>query len=252
MRLVDSHCHLQDKAFDADRDAVLERALGALEFIAVVGDDIENSRKAVALCRDRVYAVVGMHPYHAEAALHSLDALRELLAEQGVVALGEIGLDYFHKYAPEAVQREAFCRQLEMAAEAKLPVVIHSREAQEDTLAVLREYAPGLVGGIMHCFPGGVDFAEACVALGFHISFAGNATFPKAGALRDAAAVVPLERLLVETDSPYLAPQPVRGKRCEPAYVRHTAETLAAVKGVTLEAFAAATTRNARNLFRVG
>jgi TatD DNase family protein len=251
MRLVDTHCHLQDRAFDADRDEVLRRALDALEFLVVVGDDLENSRKAAALCGDRVYAVVGFHPYHAVAALDSLDALRELLARPGVVALGEIGLDYYNKFAPEDAQREAFRRQLELAAETKLPVVIHSREAQEDTSAILREHAAALPGGIMHCFAGDASFAEECASWGFNISFAGNVTFPKAAPLRDAASAVPLERLLVETDSPYLAPQPVRGKRCEPAYVRHTAETLAALKAVDLDTFAEHTTRSARRIFRI-
>ncbi|MDX9973536.1 MAG: TatD family hydrolase [FCB group bacterium] len=251
MRLADTHCHLQSDAFDTDREEVLERALDVLEFIVVVGDDLENSRKAVDLCRDRVHAVVGYHPYHAEVAVQSLDALRELLPQSGIVALGEIGLDYFHKYAPEEAQHAAFRRQLELAVEASLPVVIHSRDAEADTLAILREYASSLPGGIMHCFPGGAEFAEQCLALGFHISFAGNVTFPKAVPLREAAAVVPLDRLLVETDSPYLAPQPVRGKRCEPACVQHTAQALAALKGISYEAFADATTQNAKKIFRI-
>jgi len=251
MRPVDSHCHLQDRAFDADRREVLDRALDALEFLVVVGDCLDTSREAVDLCGDRVHAVVGFHPYHAERALTSIDALRELAGQPGVVALGEIGLDYYNKFAPEDAQRHAFRRQLELAVDLRLPVVVHSREAEHDTAAILHEFAAELPGGIMHCFAGDAAFAERCLSWGFLISFAGNVTFPKAAPLRDAALAVPLDRLLVETDSPYLAPQPVRGRRCEPAYVRHTAETLAGLKGVPYDDFAARTTENARRIFGV-
>jgi TatD DNase family protein len=248
--LADTHCHLQDSAFDADRDEVLARALDALAFIAVIGDDLETSRRAVELRGRDVYAVVGLHPYHAaDVNDAALDALRELARQEGVVALGEIGLDYYNMVAEEPVQRAAFRRQLELAAELRLPVVIHNRNADDDTGALLEEFAPSLPGGIMHCFGSDAAFAERAVSWGFHVSFAGNVTYPKAAPLREAAAVVPLDRLLVETDSPYLAPQPVRGKRCEPAHVRHTAEALAKLKGVGFEDFARQTTRNARRLF---
>jgi len=253
MRLVDTHCHLQSEKFDEDRGEVIERAMDALEWLVVISDDLASCHKAIALTGDRIYAAVGIHPYHVESVNDALlDELRQLLAHPNVVALGEIGLDYF-KYCdtPRDVQHRAFHQQLELACEVQKPVIIHNREANDDCYAILSQYADRLAGCVMHCFPGPPDFARQCLDLGFHISFAGNATFPKAQILRDTAAVVPLDRLMVETDSPYLAPQPVRGKRCEPAYVRYTAEMLADAKGVPLEDFAQETTRTAEAFFNV-
>jgi TatD DNase family protein len=254
MILVDTHCHLQDAAFDEDRAAVLERALETLSWLVISSDNLATSRKAVALTGDRVFTAVGVHPYHAATVNDEcLEELRHLSAEPGVVAIGEMGLDYF-KYCdtPKPVQHEAFRRQLALACDLGLPVTIHDREAHEDCLAILSEFAPQLVGCIMHCFSGDAALAERYLTYDqFYISFAGNVTFPKAQALRDAAHVVPVNRLLVETDSPYLAPQPVRGKRCEPANVQHTAAALAALKGVAVEAFAEATTENAQRLFNI-
>jgi len=252
MRLIDTHCHLYDKAFDEDRDAVLARALETLEWIVVIGDCIATSQLAVALGGDRVFAAVGAHPYHPEEiTAEGLAELRVLASGPPVVAIGEIGLDYYkYNNAPAEVQRAAFHAQLDLAAELQLPVVIHNREANEETLAILSEYDARIPAVVMHCFSGDAAFAEVCMARGYYASFAGNVTYPKAVPLRDAAAVVPLERLLVETDSPYLAPQPVRGKRCEPAYVAHTAAGLAAVKGVDVEELSHKTTENARRIFR--
>lgn len=253
IRLVDSHCHLQDPAFDTDRDEILRQALDALAWLVVVGDDIETSRAAVGLSREKVWACVGIHPHHASHAdTSSLDALRDLTREPGVVALGEIGLDYHYDFSPRDRQRAAFATQLELAADLELPVVIHCREAQEDLIALVEPIHKRLVGGVMHCFGGDAAFAERCLSWGFHVSFAGNLTYPKAGNLRAAADAVPLERLLVETDSPYLPPQPVRGKRrCEPTDVQHTALLLATLKKVSLEELARSTTHNAQRLFRV-
>lgn len=253
MRPVDTHCHLQSEKFDEDREAAIARALDALEWLVVIGDDLESSEAAAALTRDRVYAAVGVHPYHPEHVTEEgIAKLRDMGSRSGVVAIGEIGLDYYkYNTAPRDTQQNAFRAQLDLAVELNLPVVIHNRDAEDDIAAALDEYARQLPGGIMHCFSGDAAFAERCVAWGFHVSFAGNVTFPKAGPLREAALAVPMERLLIETDSPYLAPQPVRGKRCEPAYVRYTAETLAALKGLTLEEFCEQTTRNASELFRV-
>lgn len=253
MGLVDSHCHVHDAKFDEDREAVIERALGVLDWLVLIGDDLDTSRKAVDLTRDRIYAAVGLHPYHgAEVDDGAMETLRELAAHRRVVAIGEIGLDYF-KYndTPRAVQQEAFCRQLELASELGLPVVIHNRESHVDLGDILESFSRGLVGGVMHCFAGDRAFLERCLSWDFHISFAGNVTFPKAQDLRAAAQVVPLDRLLVETDSPYLAPQPVRGKRCEPAYVRYTAETLAEVKEIDVVQLAQHTRENAARLFGV-
>ncbi|MFP4190612.1 MAG: TatD family hydrolase [Candidatus Hydrogenedentota bacterium] len=253
VRLADTHCHLQAGAFDEDRDTVRARALERLEWIVVIGDDIESSQAGLELTGPGVYAAVGVHPYHAaHVTSKSLETLEEMAASPQVVALGEMGLDYF-KYndTPPDVQAEGFRRQLELAVELELPVVIHNRESQDDIIAILDEYAGRLAGGIMHCFSGDTRLVERCVKWGFHVSFAGNVTFPKAGAVREAAAATPIDLLLVETDSPYLAPQPKRGKRCEPAYVRYTAETLAEVKGVSLEELGERATANAERLFRV-
>lgn len=252
MRLVDSHCHLQDRRFDTDRQAVIERALETLEWLVIIGDDLENSRKAVALARPRVYAAVALHPYHATLADEAaLESLRELAVLPGVLAIGETGLDYFNEFSPRAAQAAAFERQLALAATLGLPVVVHNREADDDALALLRPYVDRLPGIVMHCFGGDAAFARRCADLGLYISFAGNVTFPKAARLREAAAVVPADRLLAETDAPYLAPQPVRGQRCEPEHVRYTVETLAAVRGCAAATLAEETAENARRLFRV-
>lgn len=230
-RIPDTHCHLQDPRFDGDRAEVLARALGCLDWIAVVGDTLESSAAALALARPGVVAVVGVHPYHAGGVDDgALSRLRDLAAHPAAVALGETGLDYFNEFSPRAAQRPAFERQLALAAELGKPVVVHNREADDDCLAILRDHMPALPAVVMHCFGSGPESAEAFSALGCFISFAGNLTFPKAHRLRDAAAVVPLDRLLAETDAPYLAPQPRRGKRCEPADVLLTAAELARVR----------------------
>ena len=252
MALVDTHCHLQDKAFDDDRDDVVKHAFEVCDWIVIVSDDIANSAKAAELSGDGIYFAAGCHPYHAAEIFDNESKLRELLAHPNNVSLGEIGLDYF-KYCdtPRDVQADSFRKQLEIACELKKPVIIHDRDAHDDCLEILRDYADDLTNCVMHCFSGGPDLAEQCLALGFHISFTGNVTYPKAQELRDAAAVVPMDRLMVETDSPYLSPQPKRGKRCEPAFVQHTAEALAELKGLAFEDFAAQTTANAARFFGV-
>jgi TatD DNase family protein len=252
MILVDTHCHVQDEKFDEDRDDVLKRALDALSWLVLIGNDLESSRRGLALARDRIYAAVGVHPYHAaEVDDDGIAALRAMAANPYVVAIGEIGLDYF-KYCetPKPVQHAAFRRQLELAADLRLPVVIHNRESSDDLGGIVEEYAPNLAGGVLHCFAGSPDFALRGLSWGFYISFAGNLTFPNAHELRDVAAIVPSHRLLVETDSPYLAPVPQRGKRCEPMFVERTAEALARIRGITLEELATITTANAERLFR--
>jgi TatD DNase family protein len=250
MPLVDTHCHLQDDKFEADYSEVLERALETLDWLVVIGDDLPSSRAALNCLRDRVYAVVGMHPYHASQVDDAcLEELRLLAGQPGVVGLGEMGLDYFNEFSPRTDQKPAFEKQLELACELSLPVVIHNRDADDDSYAILKNVASDLKGCIMHCFGSDAAFAERCVDLGFYISFAGNVTFPKAQPLRDAAAVVPLDRLLVETDAPYLAPQPKRGRRCEPQFVEHTAQCLAELKNVDMGEFADATTANARRVY---
>ncbi len=244
--LIDSHCHLDDEQFEPDREAVIARARAAgVDMMLAVG-----AEPAVRLAERYPFmlAAVGIHPH--EAATRPVEPVRDLLDHPRVVALGEIGLDYHYNFSPPEVQRGVFARQLALAAETGKPVVIHTREAWDDTMRLIRD--SGVRRGVMHCFSEGPDEAAQCVALGFYISFAGIVTVPKAARIQAAATAVPLERLLVETDAPYLAPAPHRGKRNEPAFVVETARRLAALRQTTLEEIAAATTANFRTLFASG
>lgn len=244
-RWVDTHCHIQHSEFDADRETVIEQSLRQLDWIIVIGDSVASSERGCSLIRPGIYAAVGIHPHeakHADAA--ALAAIETLARRTGVCAIGEIGLDYHYDLSPREVQRTAFAAQLDMAARLDIPVVIHCREAEED-LAAIVESAPATPRGVMHCFGGNAAFAARCLEWGLFISFAGNVTFSKAQTLRDAVAVVPADRLLVETDSPYLAPQPLRGKRCEPSFVQHTGALIAQLKGIPPEILAAHVKANA-------
>ncbi len=250
MGLVDTHCHLQSKRFHDDQEAAITASLERLDWLVVIGDDVPSSEAGLKLVREQVYAVVGVHPYYAKDMDDAMLArVRTLAGEPGVIGLGEMGLDYFNEYSPREDQARAFHMQLELACDLDLPIVIHNREADADCYAILSDYADRLKGCIMHCFGSPAEYAEKFVDLGFYISFAGNVTFAKAQQLRDAVAVVPLDRLLVETDAPYLAPVPVRGKRCEPWYVEHTAACIAALKGVDVDSFADQTTANAHRVY---
>jgi TatD DNase family protein len=244
-RWVDTHCHLQHEAFDGDREAVLERSLAQLDWLVVIGDSVASSEQGCAMAGPRVHATVGIHPHEAKHAdATALDAIETLARRKGVCAIGEIGLDYHYDFSPRDEQRAAFAAQLALAARLDMPIVIHCREAEAD-LAAIVESAHAKPRGVMHCFGGDAAFAERCLEWGLYISFAGNVTFSKAQRLRDAAAVVPVERLLVETDSPYLAPQPLRGKRCEPLYVQYVGEAVARIKGIPPEDFAGQVKENA-------
>jgi TatD DNase family protein len=255
MTLVDSHCHLDGKSFDADREAVIRRAREAgVEIMVAIGsgDGPPDLQAGVRLAEqfEFIFATVGVHPHDAAKALDSTyDEMLSLSANPKVIAIGEIGLDYHYNFAPPEVQRAVFIRQLSAARQARLPVVIHTREAWADTFAILEDHWPaGGPGGIMHCFSGGPEEAERALRLGFHLSFSGIVTYPKAAEVHEAAKLCPLDRLLVETDAPYLAPVPHRGKRNEPAFVVRTAERLAGLKGCSLEEIAAATAANWRRL----
>jgi TatD DNase family protein len=252
MTFIDSHCHLDSADFDSDREAVIERALNAcVERMVAVGTgdgppDLEAGIR-LAEAHEALYATVGVHPH--DAAKASDDALRRLealLKHPKVIAVGEIGLDYHYDFSPRDVQRSVFKQQLEIAGAAGKPVVIHTREAWDDTLAILREHA---ATGVMHCFSGGPEEARAALGLGFYLSFGGIVTFPKAAEVQQVAREAPLERILIETDAPYLAPVPNRGKRNEPAFVVHTAHKIAELRGQTLDEIARATTRNFERLF---
>jgi TatD DNase family protein len=257
---VDSHAHIDGEEFDADRDEVVGRAreAGVRAILNVGTGDPHggNFERAVAVAEkyEGVYAAVGVHPH--DAKLYDEAAERLILGfvrGRRVVAVGEIGLDYHYDNSPRGVQREVFARQLRLARDEGLPVVIHSRDADEETLEILRaEYAGAERGGVMHCFGGGPALAEGALALGFYISFAGNVTFKKADALREVALNIPLSRLLVETDCPYLAPVPHRGHRNEPSYVAATARFLAELRGVTHEELGRTTSENFSRLFGVG
>ena len=257
---VDSHAHIDGEEFDADRDEVVARAREAgVRAILNVGTGdphVGNFERAVAVAEkyEGVYAAVCVHPHDAKLYDDVAEGLLlEFVRNGRVVAVGEIGLDYHYEHSPREVQRDVFARQLGLARAEGLPVIIHSREADEETLEILRaEYAGAVRGGVMHCFGGGPALAEGALELGFYISFAGNVTFKKADALREVALNVPLERLLVETDCPYLAPVPHRGRRNEPAYVAATARFLADLRGVSHEELGRITSENFARLFGVG
>ena len=252
MRLVDSHCHLDDRQFDADREETIARAraAGVATLLAIgTGNGPPDLEAAIRLAdqHEFIYATVGVHPHDAaKAGEETFASLRQLARHPKVRALGEIGLDYHYDFSPRDVQRTVFERQLALAAEAGLPVVIHTREAWEGTLSVLRSNWQG--GGIMHCFTGDEQQAREALDLGFHLAFGGVLTFPKAEEVRQAARITPADRLLVETDCPYLAPVPMRGKRNEPAFVAETVRRLAEVRGCSPEDVAAETAANFERL----
>ncbi len=256
VKLVDSHCHLDDRQFDADRDEAIARARAAgVETMMAIGTgegppDLEAAIR-LADRHEFIYATVGVHPHDAiKPSEETFARMESLLRHSKVRAVGEIGLDYHYDFSPRPAQRDIFERQLALAAQAGLPVVIHTREAWEDTLSILRAAArrAGIRAGIMHCFTGDAAQARQALDLGFHLAFGGVITFPKAEAVREAARITPADRLLLETDCPYLAPVPMRGKRNEPAFVVQTAQRLADVRGVSLEEIAAQTTANFEQL----
>ncbi len=254
--LIDTHAHIHDPRFDSDRDAVIERARNAgVEVMVTVGTDLGNSRAAVALAEQHsfIYATVGVHPHEVKGlTAEALAELRVLGDHPRVVAYGEIGLDYYYDHSPRDIQRERFKDQLNIARALDLPVVIHTRDAQEDTLAILKEEWKDRPG-VFHCFTGDPAYATQALHLGFMVSFSGIVTFPKATELREAVRVVPLDRLLIETDCPYLAPIPHRGKRNEPSYLPAIAETVAAERSSTsLDDIARASSDNAKQLFGIG
>jgi len=240
VRLVDSHCHLDDDQFDEDRAQVIERALaaGVERMMTIDAPDFAEQY-------DFMYSTIGVHPH--EASKGDLRRIREFAKHPKVLAVGEIGLDYHYDFSPRDVQRQVFEFQLEIAAGAGKPIVIHTREAWDDTMQVLRGWSGG---GIMHCFTGTPEQAREALDLGFHLAFGGVVTFPKANEVREAARLTPDDRLLIETDCPYLAPVPFRGKRNEPAFIAETARRLAEVRGRTPEEIGELTAENFERLLR--
>jgi TatD DNase family protein len=253
--LIDTHAHLDMPEFDGDRNEVVKRAReGGIDYIITVGIDLDSCRSALQLADEFafVYAIVGMHPHNAkDVDDKSYDILREYARHEKVRGLGEMGLDFFRNHSPREVQLRRFREQVALAREVKLPVVIHDRDAHRETLAILKEEKASDVGGVIHCFSGDYAMASACMDMGFYISIPGTVTFNKAQMMQEVVRRIPLERVLIETDCPFLAPAPFRGKRNEPAYVQYVARAIAEIKKVGFETVAAVTSENARLLFGV-
>jgi TatD DNase family protein len=253
--LIDSHCHLDSTEFDADRDETIQRALAAgVEHMLNIGTgngppDLEAGVR-LADKYPAFFATVGIHPHDAaKAGPGDYRRIADLLAHPKVIAVGEIGLDYHYDFAPREAQKSAFIEQMSIAAPAGKPIVIHTREAWRDTVALLEKYwTPHGIGGIMHCFSGGPEEAQRALELGFYLSFGGILTFPKAAQVHAAAKAAPRDRILLETDAPYLAPVPKRGKRNEPALMVHTARKLADLRGESFEDVCRVTSENFRAL----
>jgi TatD DNase family protein len=254
---IDSHSHIEMDDFNEDREEVIQRALDAgIDLIVDIGDgDVSHDSHAAAFKVAEqyrfIYTTVGLHPHEArllDANLYS--RLAEMAQHPKVIAIGEIGLDYHYDHSPREVQREAFRKQLQLARKRELPIVIHTREAEADTIAIIREeWAGSARPGVIHCFTGTRALADAAVSLGFYISFSGVLTFKKAGDLRQTAAALPIDRILIETDCPFLAPEPYRGRRNEPAYVVETARRLAELSGLTAEEIGRITSQNFMRAF---
>ncbi|MFQ3565509.1 MAG: TatD family hydrolase [Aggregatilineales bacterium] len=262
IRLVDTHCHLNFASYDDDRDSVIKRAEQAgVDRVIVPAIDSKTAQEALALAEHYpgIFAAVGTHP-NSTVHFHpsQLDLIGDFARKPRVIAIGEIGLDYYWDQSPRADQIRAFEAQLQLAVELKLPVIIHNRDASEDVIAILEAWAAALPPalrdrpGVLHSFSASQVIAERALIAGFMIGFTGPVTFKNADELRTLAAATPLERVLIETDGPFLTPVPHRGRRNEPAYVRLIAERLAAVKDISIEAFAAASTANAERLFQIG
>lgn len=254
--LVDSHAHLDGSQFAADRHATIRRAIdNGISHILTVGCDLESSAASVALAQKYacIYAAVGVHPHDAtQVNTESLRQLRQLLARPKVVALGEIGLDFYRDRSPRDRQRDAFRQQIRLAKELGKPIIVHDRDAHAEVLAILQEENAAEIGGVLHCFSGDLELARKCLELGFYLSFPGTISYPKNESAREVVKAIPIDKMLVETDCPYLSPQQFRGKRNEPAYVRYTAEKIAEIKGLTIEDVARVTSRNCFDLFGIG
>ncbi|QDP38814.1 TatD family hydrolase [Radiobacillus deserti] len=253
--LFDTHVHLNVQQFDEDRDEVMDRAREAgVEKMVVVGFDRETIPKALSLAEkhDHIYAAVGWHPVDAiDMTEQDLDWIEELANHPKVVAIGEMGLDYHWDKSPKDVQKSVFRQQIALAKRVNLPIIIHNREATEDIVEILKEENAAETGGIMHCYNDSAEYIQDCLDMNFYISLGGPVTFKNATLPKEVAKVVPLDRLLIETDCPFLAPHPNRGKRNEPAYVKLVAEKIAELRDITYEEVARATTENAIKLFRI-
>lgn len=254
--LIDNHAHLEMEEFKEDLEEVIKRASDAsVEYIISAGSDIDSCRKTVELSKKfgLIYSAVGIHPHEAKSvSTDTLKSLKVLAGEEKVVAWGEIGLDYHYDNSPRDLQGSVFREQIQIARSLRLPIIIHTREAKEDTLTILKEENAGNIGGVFHCFSGDLDMARRAIDMGFFISFSGIISFPNARNIREIAKEIPIEKILIETDSPYLAPVPYRGRRNEPSYVRIVAEKLAEIKGLSFNDISRITSFNAKTLFGIG
>lgn len=252
--LVDTHTHLNDSQFNEDRDEVIQRALDAgISTIVNVGFNRETIPTSLELADkyEFIYSTVGWHPQDAaDMEDDDLEWIESLLKHPKVVAIGEIGLDYYWDRSPRDIQAEVFRKQIRLARKTGMPIVIHNRDASQDVVDILKEEKAYDVGGIMHCFSGSYEIAKQCLDMNFYISFGGPVTFKNAKKPKEVAAQIPIDRLLIETDAPYLAPHPYRGKRNETGYVRLIAETLAELRGIPFEELAKVTTENAKRLLQ--
>lgn len=254
--LFDTHTHLNDQQFDQDREKVIRRAQEEfhVSYILNIGYNRESILSTIELIEqyDCIYAAVGWHPHDAISCTpKDLKWIQTLTSHPKVVAIGEIGLDYYRNHSPKEKQEEIFRKQIRIAREVGLPIIIHNREADQDVIRILQEENAAEVGGIMHCFSGDIKKMNQCLALNFFIGLGGIVTFKNAETTREVAIQVPSDSLLIETDCPYLAPHPFRGKRNEPGYVRFVAERIAELRGTSLEELAKSTTENAKRLFQI-
>ncbi|MDO5755015.1 MAG: TatD family hydrolase [Tissierellia bacterium] len=253
--LVDSHCHLVDERFDFDKEDIIDNfEKDQILFVVNPGDTLQSSKDAVELASrfEKVYAAVGIHPHEAKDYDDDMEKeLCKLIEEQDkIVAIGEIGLDYYYDHSPRDIQKQVFRRQLDLAVKYDLPVIIHSRDAIQDTYDILAEYSDRIVA-VMHSYSGSYEMAKRFMDLGFYISISGTVTFKNARVVKEVAKQLPLDRLLIETDSPYLTPEPYRGKRNEPKYVRYVAEKISELKDIANSKVVEATKNNAKRFFRI-
>ncbi len=253
--LIDTHCHLDFKDFKDDMDAVLKRSRDSgIRFIINIGSSMEGTALSIRIAgeNDFIYAAIGIHPHEADSVTENdIKLFAEFLNKPKVVAIGEIGLDYYKNISSRENQKKLFIRLLETAKPANLPLIIHNRDAHIDIIDILKDIIGSSVSGVMHCFSGDEKFLKICLDIGFFISFTCNITYKNADKLREIVKLVPMDRLLIETDAPFLAPQDFRGKRNEPMHVRYVAEEVARIKGLSFEEVAKITTDNAIRLFRL-
>lgn len=253
--LIDSHVHLDDERFDGDRDILIKSLKSnGIELVINIGADMKSSVDSIELAKryDNIYAAIGVHPHSAsEMTENTLDELRDMAKEDKVIAIGEIGLDYYYDNSPRDIQRKWFREQLELAKELDLPVIIHSRDATKETYDIIKEAQDGTLRGVLHCFSGSVEVAMEYIKLGFYISIGGTVTFKNSRVVREVAEAVPLDKFLVETDCPYLTPEPYRGKRNEPMFVKYAAEKIVEIRGISFEELSKATNKNTKELFRI-